>query len=167
MRTKTMVTGVMFATAALIGVASAKPGATLTAAGDLKWTDVPNMAGVHMAVGDGDPAKGASHFFIKFDKGFKAPDHHHTVDHFVTVISGTVILTVDGKETKLGPGSFFSFTGKKVHATACDAASDCVLEIDARGKWDVVPEKPKAEPKATAPKAEPKAAPKAEPKPSK
>lgn len=150
MTMKTMVMGVMFTTAALIGSASAKPGATLTAAGDLKWTDVPGFAGVHMAVGEGDPSKGASHFFLKFDKGFAAPDHHHTVDHYGTVISGTLILTVDGKESKLPPGSYFSFTGKKVHSTKCDAAADCVIEIDARGKWDVVPEKDK---KAPTPKA--------------
>ena len=59
------------------------------------------------------------------------------------------MLTVDGKESKLGPGSYFSFTGKKPHATKCDAAADCVLEIDARSKWDVVPaKKPSADKKA-------------------
>jgi quercetin dioxygenase-like cupin family protein len=113
--------------------------ATLTAASSLTWSDVPGFAGLKMSVADGNPAKGASHFFIKFDKGFTAGDHHHTGNHFVTVLSGTLILTVDGVETSLPPGSFFSFTGKKVHATKCDAAADCVLFIDARSKWDVVP----------------------------
>ncbi len=152
-----MIRGVVFAGVALTGlVAQAKPGATLTSAADLKWTDVPNMAGLHMAVADGDPAKGPSHFFMKFDKGFAAPDHHHTADHFVTVISGTMILTVDGKENKLGPGSYFSFTGKKVHSTKCDAAADCIIEIDARGKWDVVPEKKADDKKAPPAKADDK-----------
>ena len=149
MKTRTMVRGVVFASVALISIASAgKPGATLTPAADLKWADVPGFPGVHMAVADGNPGKGASHFFLKFDKGFSAPDHHHSVDHFGTVISGTLILTVDGKESKLPPGSYFSFTGKKTHATSCDAAADCVLEIDARGKWDVVPAKKPAAAKA-------------------
>jgi len=141
--------------ALLSSAALAKPGATLTSATDLKWTDVPNFAGVHMAVADGDPAKGASHFFIKFDKGFAAPEHHHSADHFVTVVSGTVVLVVDGKETKLPAGSFFSFTGKKVHTTKCDAASDCVLFVDSRGKWDVVPEAA-AKPDAKKPAADAK-----------
>ena len=137
-----MIRAVVFASVALIGtVASAKPAATLTAAADLKWADVPGFPGVHMAVGEGDPSKGASHFFLKFDKGFAAPEHHHTADHYGTVISGTMILTVDGKDTKLAAGSYFGFTGKKVHATKCDAAADCVIELDARGAWDVVPEK--------------------------
>lgn len=129
--------GVVFAAAAV----QAKPAANLTAAADLKWTDVPGFAGVHMAVAEGDPSKGASRFFMKFDKGFAAPDHHHSADHYGTVVAGTLILTVDGKESKLPAGSYFSFTGKKVHSTKCDAAADCVIEIDAKGKWDVVPEK--------------------------
>lgn len=138
---------VAFATMSLLGVAAAKPGAKLVGSGELKWADVPGMAGVHMAVADGDPAKGASHFFLKFDKGFTAPVHHHSADHYGIVVAGTLVLTVDGKESKLPAGSYFSFTGKKPHATACDAAADCILQIDARGKWDVVPAKPAAAPK--------------------
>jgi quercetin dioxygenase-like cupin family protein len=139
-----MVRGVLFASVALLGVASAKPAATLITPDELKWEDVPKFEGVHMAAVTGNPAKGPSHFFIKFDKGFTAPEHHHTADHYVTVVSGTVLLTVDGKESRLPAGSYFSFTGKKVHSTKCDEGSDCVLEVDSRGKWDVVPEKPMA-----------------------
>lgn len=139
----------LFAVMAVSGSAIAKPGGTVMAAGDLKWADVPGFTGVHLAPAEGDPNKGAAHFFMKFDKGFSAPEHHHTADHYVTVISGTMIMTIDGKEVKLGPGSYFSFTGKKVHSTKCDAASDCVIEIDARGKWDVVPEKAPAKPAGT------------------
>ena len=117
-----------------------KGGALLVPAADLKWTDVPNMAGVQMAVVDGDPTKGPSHFLIKFAGGFTAPVHHHTANHFVTVVSGTVGLTVDGTETKLPAGSVFSFSKKTKHATSCAAGADCVLSVDSRGKWDVIPE---------------------------
>lgn len=142
MNKKLVVRSVVFAGVfAASVVVQAKPGATLAPAADLKWVDVPGFAGVHMATPEGDPSKGASHFFLKFDKGFAAPEHHHSADHYGTVVAGTLILTVDGKESKLPAGSYFSFTGKKVHTTKCDAAADCILEIDARGKWDVVPEK--------------------------
>ena len=129
------------------GAAPAKPSnAQLTPAADMKWMDVPNMAGIKMAVAQGDPMKGASHFFVKFAPGTTAPLHHHTADHYVTVISGTLTLGVDGKETKLGAGSFFAFLKKAKHTTACDAGAECLLSIDSRGKWDVVPaEAPKAE----------------------
>ena len=130
-----------------------KGGAVTIAAADLKWGDVPGMQGIKMAVAGGDPAKGASHFFIKFAPGVSAPAHHHSADHFVSVISGTMIMAADGKEVKLPAGSYFSYTGKKAHTTKCDGGADCVLFIDARSKWDVVPEAAgKTEPK----KAEPK-----------
>ena len=136
-----MMGGVVLAMGLWAGAAQAKPASTLVNVADLKWADVPGLAGVHAAPAEGDPSKGPSHFFVKFDKGFKSPPHHHSADHFVTVVSGTLMLTVDGKDVSLPAGSYFSFRGKQVHTTACDAAADCVLLIDARRKWDVVPEK--------------------------
>lgn len=115
--------------------------AVLTPAGDVKWSDVPEFPGVKLAVLDGDPAKGPCHLMIRFADGFAAPLHHHTSDHFVTVVSGTVSLTVDGQETLLPAGSFFLFKGMKEHITKCAPGSDCVLAVDVRGKWDVIPEK--------------------------
>lgn len=123
------------------------------AAADLKWNDVPDFPGLKMAVVSGDPAKGASHFFMKFPGGFAAPLHHHSADHFVTVVAGTMVMNIDDKDVKLPAGSYFSFSGKKHHMTKCDAGADCILFIDARGKWDVVPE---GAPKAEAKKADAK-----------
>lgn len=115
--------------------------AVLTPAANFKWTEVPGMAGVQMAVAQGDPSKGPSHFFIKFVPGFSAPLHHHTANHYVTVLAGTLVLKVDGADTRLPAGSYFSFTGMKPHTTSCDAGAECLLAIDSRGMWDVVPEK--------------------------
>ena len=115
-------------------------GVLIVPASDLKWTDVPEMAGVQMAVVDGDPTKGPSHFLIKFVGGFAAPLHHHTANHFVTVVAGTLGLTVDGQEQKLPAGSVFAFSKKAKHGTSCAAGADCVLSVDARGKWDVIVE---------------------------
>ena len=113
-------------------------GAVFAPASDIKWSAVPGMQGVQIAPVEGDPAKGASHFFLKFAPGFSAPVHHHTANHSGTVVAGTLVLTVDGKEQKLPAGSFFAFSGKKKHATRCEAGGDCVLSMDVRGKWDVV-----------------------------
>ena len=138
------------ATAALVSLvpfAHAAGKAEFAPAGDLKWQDVPGMQGVKLAAVHGDPNKGASHFFAKFSGGFSAPLHHHNANHYVTVVSGTLVLVVDGKEHKLPAGSFFSFDGKKPHETRCESGADCVLAIDARGKWDVVPEKAPAKKK--------------------
>src|SRR5262245_52157347 len=92
---------VVAGTLALSLPAQAKSGAVTTPAADLKWNDIPGFPGLKMAVVQGDPAKGASHFFLKFPAAFAAPVHHHSADHYVTVLSGTLVLTVDGKEAKL------------------------------------------------------------------
>ena len=114
--------------------------AVLIPASDLKWTDVPGFPGVKMAVMDGNPAKGPHHSMLKFAAGFAADLHHHSSDHHGTVVSGTLVLTVDGKENKLPAGSYFSFKDRKQHVTKCEAGADCVLSMDVRGKWDVVAE---------------------------
>ena len=114
--------------------------AELMPAGSLKWSDVPGFPGVKITALQGNPDKGAHHSMLKLPGGFAAPLHHHTPDHYVTVVSGTLVLTVDGKETKLPPGSYFSFVGKKQHITKCESGADCVLSVDSRGKWDVLPE---------------------------
>jgi hypothetical protein len=119
--------------------------AVVIPAAEVKWTDVAGAPGVKMAVPEGDAATGAHHSFLKFAAGFAAPVHHHTTNHYGTVLAGTIVLTVDGKEQKLPAGSYFSFTGMKEHATRCDVGADCLLFIDARQQWDVVaaPEAPK------------------------
>ena len=118
--------------------------AVFVPADDIKWTDVPQFPGVKMAVVQGDANKGPHHALVKLPAGFTAPLHHHTADHYATVLSGIVVFTVDGQEHRLTVGSYFSFTGKKTHVTKCEAGSDCVIFIDSRAKWDVVPEAAKA-----------------------
>ena len=117
--------------------------AVLIPASDVKWNDVAGFPGLKMAVLDGDPAKGPHHSMLRFTGGFAAPLHHHSSNHYGTVLAGTLVLTVDGKETKLPAGSYFSFKDKQKHLTKCEAGADCVLSMDVRGKWDVVPEKAK------------------------
>jgi quercetin dioxygenase-like cupin family protein len=126
---------------ALAAEAGAKPAnAALIPAAEVKWNEVPGMTGIQIAAVEGDPSKGPSHFLLKFAAGFAAPLHHHTANHFGTVVSGTLVLSVDGKEQRLPPGSFFSFSSQAPHATRCEAGAECVLSMDVRGKWDVVPE---------------------------
>ena len=109
---------------------------------DLKWS-ATNIPGVSTAAVDGDLSKGSSHFYLKYAKGFVAPLHHHSPDHFVTTVSGQLVLIVDGKENQLAPGSFFAIKGKAPHGARCEGTEDCVMFVDARGPWDVVPEAPK------------------------
>ena len=119
--------------------AAARATATLVSVDELKWVDVPNTP-AKMATVKGDSAKGAHASFIKLPGGFSAPLHHHTADHHVAVVSGTVTMTPEGgAEKKLPAGSWFQYTGKKKHVTTCEAGADCVLFVVSGGAWDLVP----------------------------
>ena len=116
--------------------------AVFDSAGDLKWKDAgPDAPGVQIAAVSGDPSKGAAKFFVKLPADFNVGLHHHTPDHFVVVLSGTLVMNVDGQDHSFPAGSYFSYTGKKQHTTKCTDAAGCLIFIDAHGKWDVVPEK--------------------------
>jgi len=136
-----LITLMVFAASAFATTKGMTSKATMMDVGTLQWTDVPGFPGVKTAPVEGDPAKGPHHMFMKFTAGFAAPMHHHTANHFVTVVSGTLVLTVDGKEQRLPAGSYFAFKDKSAHKTACAEGADCVLFMDVRGKWDVVPAK--------------------------
>jgi quercetin dioxygenase-like cupin family protein len=113
----------------------------VVAKADLEWSDA-GIPGVRTAAVEGDMAKGPSHFYLSYPAGFVAPRHHHSPDHYVTTLSGSLVLVVEGRDVRLAPGSFFAFTGKAAHAVRCEGTEACVMFIDARGAWDVVPEKP-------------------------
>lgn len=122
------------------GAVHAEGKAVVTAKGDVAWTDA-GIPGVTKAAVEGDMANGPSHFYLKYPAGFATPSHHHSPDHYVTTVSGNLVLVADGKERKLAPGSYFALTGKAKHVARCEGSEDCVMFVDARGAWDVVPEK--------------------------
>lgn len=138
--TLTLVAAVALATAAGAALAQAPGKAVVTSQNSLKWADA-GIPGVSTAAVEGDPSKGAAHFYLKYASGFVAPVHHHSPDHFVTTVSGNLVLIVDGKEQRLAPGSYFALTGKAKHAARCETGADCVMFVHALGPWDVVPEK--------------------------
>ena len=125
--------------AALTSIIGAAEKSVVIPAADVKWTPA-GVPGVSTAAVDGDMKKGPSHFYLKYDAGFVAPLHHHSPNHYVTVVSGTLVLTVDGKDNTLAPGSFFALTGKAKHAARVEGDQAAVMFIDARGPWDVVME---------------------------
>jgi glyoxylate utilization-related uncharacterized protein len=125
-------------TGAVLSAAGA--GTAVVANADLKWNEM-GIPGVVSAPVSGDMAKGPSRFFLKYPAGFVTPKHHHTADHYVAMVSGTITLTVDGKEHKLGPGSYFALTGHATHVARVEGKEDAVMFIQADGAWDVVAEK--------------------------
>ena len=96
--------GFWLAAAAVASLTMAGEGKAVVAPqGDLKWVD-QGIPGVSAATVDGDMKKGASHFFLKYPAGLVTPLHHHSPDHYVTVMSGNLVLVVDGKDHAVPPG---------------------------------------------------------------
>jgi mannose-6-phosphate isomerase-like protein (cupin superfamily) len=128
-------------TAAVIAAASvtvmAGDKTTVVPKAELKWKDM-GIPGVAAAPVSGDMEKGPSRFFLKYPVGLVTPPHHHTTDHYVTVLSGNITLTVDGKEHKLGPGSYFALTNKATHVAKVEGTEEALFFIQADGPWDVV-----------------------------
>ena len=122
----------------VVGVAGAG-GTAVVAKADLKWKEM-GIPGVAAAPVSGDMEKGPSRFFLEYPAGFVTPKHHHSADHYVAVVSGTITLTVDGKDHLLGPGSYFALTGKASHTAKVEGPSEAVFFIQADGPWDVFAE---------------------------
>jgi quercetin dioxygenase-like cupin family protein len=132
------VAGFLVAAAAAFAADAGK--SVVVAKADLKWKDM-GTPGVSAAVVSGDMEKGSSRFFLTYPVGFVTPRHHHTADHYVTVISGSITLNVDGKDHRLGPGSYFALTGKAPHVAKVEGNEPAVFFIQADGPWDVKMEK--------------------------
>jgi mannose-6-phosphate isomerase-like protein (cupin superfamily) len=128
----------LIAAASMLAIGAGK--AVVVTKAELKWKDM-GIPGVASAPVSGDMEKGASRFFLKYPVGFVTPKHHHSADHYVTVLSGTITLTVDGKEHKLGPGSYFALTEKMPHTAKVEGNEEAVFFIQADGPWDAVMEK--------------------------
>jgi mannose-6-phosphate isomerase-like protein (cupin superfamily) len=105
---------------------------------DLVWKDMGN--GIAAATVSGDMDKAASRFFLKYPVGLVTPKHHHDADHYATLVSGAVTLTVDGVEHKLGPGSYFALTNKASHVAKVEGNEEAMFFIEADGPWNVVME---------------------------
>lgn len=106
----------------------------------MKWA--PNSAApeVMTATTWGDPATGPHGAFHKFKAGFTAPLHTHSANTRIVVLKGTMSLTgEDGKETKLPAGAFFTQPNTYKHVTKCLPGPECVVYLEADGKWDIKP----------------------------
>jgi hypothetical protein len=83
--------------------AATGPDAVMLTLADLKWIENPERPGTWQAAAEGDPDTGPAHFYTRYAKGYAGGLHSHTSDHGGWIIAGTVILVIDGKETRLPP----------------------------------------------------------------
>lgn len=116
--------------------------AKVWAAGEIKWTDVPALAGMAIAPLWGDPNKGAYGALKKVPGGTALGWHTHTNAQKVVSVSGTIEFTLDGGEMKeLTAGSYVYLPAKMKHHTVCKAGADCIFFEEQPGKTDLIPAK--------------------------
>ncbi len=110
----------------------------LIPAEELKWT--PNPArpdDISTAVVWGDMKKGPHGAFHKFKAGTVVDNHSHSANLKAVVVAGTFVTGPESSPKTLGPGSFFTDAAKEQHITKCESTTDCILYVDASGKFDL------------------------------
>lgn len=125
----------LFSAASVLGVETGR--SLVVTQADLKWQSMGN-SGVAAAPVSGDMQKGPCQFFLKYPVGLTSPLHHHTANHHVTLISGSITLTVGGKEHRLNPGDYFMLADRAAHIAKVEGNEPAVFFIEAEGPWDVV-----------------------------
>lgn len=108
-------------------------------ADEVKWESAEGMpAGVRVAPVAGEGGE-AHVLLVKFAAGTRLPLHHHTPDHVVTVLRGSIILGTEGRPdpargTRVGAGGYFKIRGGAPHWTI--APEEAILVVSAQGPFD-------------------------------
>jgi len=131
------IAGALSAQGSKPAVKKMKTARLLTSEG-LKWTDVPELPGARQAVVWGDSTKGAYGMFEKWPGGTEVALHTHTHDNRGAMISGTLVITMEGESAKeLGPGSYVFVPGGARHSTSCKSGAECVFYVHQPGAGDL------------------------------
>ncbi|HKR65196.1 MAG TPA: cupin domain-containing protein [Thermoanaerobaculia bacterium] len=100
------------------------------------WKDAPPTMpkGTKMAVLEGNPqSPGIFTLRLKVPAGAKLAPHIHPNAERVTVLSGKVVVTINGKSTTFTTGSFYVNPPNEVHSVAFPQES--VLQLTCEGPW--------------------------------
>ena len=89
----------------------------------------------------GDPAKEASHRYVRTAAGFTFPKHWHVSAENLVMIYGTVVINEEGREQVLHAGDYVYIPVKSVHWGSCPEPCMFYLSIDGPDSFNVVEEK--------------------------
>jgi quercetin dioxygenase-like cupin family protein len=88
----------------------------------------------------GDHDTGPYGAFTKFEPGLTNPLHTHTNELRIVVLRGAYIYKPkDGKERRVGPGSYISVPAGDVHVSSGDKKEGAIFYEESPGKFDLVP----------------------------
>ncbi|MFZ5479834.1 MAG: cupin domain-containing protein [Myxococcota bacterium] len=116
---------------------------------DLRWGPSPPSVppGAKAAVLEGDP-KAAGTFTMRMElpPGYRVPQHTHAADERVTVLAGSVTVTLERGASKTFPAGSFYLTPTPVkHTVSTD--SGATIQITGMGPWSIEYVDPKDDPR--------------------
>jgi hypothetical protein len=130
------------ATALLLAAAvHAQDKPTLQTARELKWVDVPELAGARQAPLWGDPRSGDNGTLVRWRINTRLRDLVRTQDLHIVVLTGTVTITVQGEYREFGPGGFLSVPKGVPHSLGCEASGECRFLVHHPGAVQVTTNK--------------------------
>ncbi len=105
----------------------------------IKWTDSTDVKGAKSSILWGDVKNGPYGALRKFPAGTNVALHSHTSDQKAVIVSGTIVLTLEGGSPKeLGPGSYVFIPGGLKHTSECKTGADCLFFEEQPGASDIV-----------------------------
>lgn len=108
----------------------------------LQWGACPSFipVGCEIAVLQGDPAKDNVDIFFKVPGDFHIPNHIHTSQERMVLVSGELEIKYDNHETALiKTGDFAYGPAKLPHKAYCKKGDDCILYIGFVAPLDAMP----------------------------
>ena len=124
-----------------------------------KWSENPVVPGAHFMVVSGDPSKGPSLQYVKFEPNAAIGFHWHTPAEVLMGDSGTMEVQMWKSENtiKITSGSYGRMPGHMIHKAKCISNEPCTFYLESPGVFDIhlvddkgnelKPKSAKAEPK--------------------
>lgn len=69
-------------------------------------------------------AKDSDVLFASYPEGTSIPSHQHDTDNYGVITRGELILTVDGKQTRIGMGQWYHVPANTEHAADFEVETD-------------------------------------------
>jgi quercetin dioxygenase-like cupin family protein len=121
---------------AMTGAAAGEP--QLSTVQELKWLAVPEIKGAAATTLWEDTPRGIAGRMVQLKAGTDVPLHWHTADERAVILTGTLVIRIEGQEAKdLTAGSFIAMPGGKRHTVTCKPGTDCVFTVVYLGTPDI------------------------------
>ncbi len=119
-----------------VAVAQSKKEPVFVESGKAEFKEI--VPGVKKKVLWGNHDVGPYGAFTKFDPGLTNPLHTHTHETRIVVLQGAYIYKPqNGKETRVGAGSYISIPGGDVHVSSGDLKEGALFYEESPGKFDL------------------------------